>query len=281
MYNQQYQQPGTQQYQQPGTQQYQQPGTQQYQQPGTQQYQQPGTQQYQQQYQQPGAQQYSQPGTQHYQQTGGYANVPPNVQGQSTIAPHPPSMPSTPPPNISAAGWYTQQLGHPSPQELQKMWGWFSIIDKDKKGDIGAEELASMNFTGYMLSYPTAQRLVKVFHKDGSGRVGFAEYCFLHKFLVQCQESFARFDLDHNGSLDINESIQALQASGFNFDLILLNKVVTNYAQSGRIVTLDEYIEMNITLGLVRSSFEVRDTSRTGRITIGLEDYMQMVVEIV
>lgn len=60
-----------------------------------------------------------------------------------------------------------------------------------------------------------ANKLIRVFDKDGSGQIEFREYCALHQFLNAMQNAFFAADRDRSGYIDANEMFAAVSGAGF------------------------------------------------------------------
>merc|ERR1712137_1508829 len=183
-------------------------------------------------------------------------------------------------------GWggaYYQQL---QPHEIQEMKGWFAAVDKDRSGTITASELASMQFGGKKISLKTAKMLLAVFDTDFSGRIGFFEYCALHKFITQLQHAFYSHDTDRSGKLEIREVHQVfttMAQGGFQFSQNTIQQVykrfeVKGFANRTGGLDFETFLQMSAYLNQVRATFAAHDTDRDGWIRINLETLVQMSV---
>lgn len=64
---------------------------------------------------------------------------------------------------------------------------------------------------------------------------------------------------------------------GFNFSPNF-TKLLTNKSQDHKEVSVDEFIVLSITIQRLTEAFRVRDTQQNGTITIGFEDFLNVVL---
>lgn len=160
------------------------------------------------------------------------------------------------------------------------MRGWFAAVDRDRSGEVSASELGQMSFGPTKFSLTTAQMLIRVFDSDGSGQIGFFEYCVLHKFIIGMQTAFHMHDKDGSGKLDLTETTQALGQGGFRFSQSTVEKLFNRFAKvtygSQKGLDYESFIQLCAYLGTVRSVFESQDTDRDGWVQINLEGLVQL-----
>jgi len=57
--------------------------------------------------------------------------------------------------------------------------------------------------------------MIRMFDTDGSGTIGFEEFCGLWSFLASWRTLFDRFDVDRSGNISLDEFTNALTAFGY------------------------------------------------------------------
>jgi Ca2+-binding EF-hand superfamily protein len=57
--------------------------------------------------------------------------------------------------------------------------------------------------------------MIRMFDTDGSGTIGFDEFCGLWSFLASWRTLFDRFDTDRSGNISLDEFSNALLAFGY------------------------------------------------------------------
>jgi len=113
-----------------------------------------------------------------------------------------------------------------------------------------------------------ANKLIRVFDKDGSGNIDFRGYCALHQFLNAMQTAFFGADRDRSGFIDANEMFAAVSGAGFQLSLPTIQALAAKFAIPGRGVDFPNYLFMCAHLAHLRSIFEWNDTDRDGRVTL-------------
>ncbi|KAL6074787.1 Proline and glycine rich transmembrane protein [Balamuthia mandrillaris] len=230
------------------------------------------------------------------QQQGGYppptyqgGGYPPPASGQTaayqkttittTTTSGPPSSWAAPrpPPTAFKNNWYSSYYQQLSPAELYEIQAWFQSVDTDRSGSITANELATITFNGVPLGYPVAFKLLQVFDQDRSGTIDFYEYASLHKFMSSLQTAFFSADRDRSGRLDAREIHSALATAGFQLSLPAVQALMAKYDKSGYGITFQDFMMLCATVAQGRSLFQWRDTQRTGRITLSLDQLLELV----
>jgi Ca2+-binding EF-hand superfamily protein len=174
------------------------------------------------------------------------------------------------------------------PNELQQLQAWFAAVDRDKSGEITAQELSQMNFNGIKFSTETASMLVKVFDKDRSGQISFNEYASLHKFISSMQQAYGMYDRDRSGTIELNEVVQAIQQGGFYLSPQTVQSVYTRFLRNAALnpgnklkgLNVEMFIQLCAFLGSTRSIFTQFDYQRSGWIQISLDQFVNMAVAI-
>jgi calmodulin len=112
-----------------------------------------------------------------------------------------------------------------SVQDVRDIRDLFNSIDSDGGGEIDAPELQSLlSSLGRKVSDKQAKEMIDRVDKDGTGTVGFEEFLVLiadeavkeksKDPMLEARKTFAMFDKDNSGSIDIKELKQALIAMG-------------------------------------------------------------------
>eukprot|EP01088_Endostelium_zonatum_P015321 TRINITY_DN36_c0_g1_i1.p1 TRINITY_DN36_c0_g1~~TRINITY_DN36_c0_g1_i1.p1 ORF type:complete len:304 (-),score=109.79 TRINITY_DN36_c0_g1_i1:62-877(-) len=186
-------------------------------------------------------------------------------------------MGNMPPPSAGFQNsWYGGLYNSIGQQEMMEIQNWFRSVDRDGSGTITPAEVAGITFNGQPLGIEVATKLVRVFDKDRSNNIDFHEYAALHKFLATLQTAFFAGDRDRSGRLDPREIHVALQTCGFQIGLPAVQGLCSRYnAPYG--LSFMEYTMVCCTIAQARSLFEWRDTGRTGRLTLTLDQLLELV----
>jgi len=151
-------------------------------------------------------------------------------------------------------------------------------VDKDRSGTITANELATLPFGGKQLGHATAKKLIKVFDKNYSGSIDFAEYAALHQFLLKMQAAFFAADQDRSGYLDYREIYNALVQAGFQLSMPTVQAVCQKYDTSKKGLNWDHFLQCCALLATTRSIFEWNDSQKSGKVTFTYDQLAHVIV---
>jgi len=159
---------------------------------------------------------------------------------------------------------------------------WFRAVDQDNSGHINSEELSralqSGNNRNFSLS--ACATMIGMFDRSNTGRIDVSQFAQLFAFINQWTEAFKRADSDRSGSIAANELHPVLQQQGYNISPNTVALMVAKYGSNSSL-GLDGFILVNVQLRKLTDAFRQRDTSQQGRITVGYEEFIGMVVNLV
>ncbi|RMX39775.1 hypothetical protein pdam_00007155 [Pocillopora damicornis] len=207
-----------------------------------------------------------------------YGNQP-HPQGYGQPPGYPPSM-GYPPPGGGYPGGYGGSSA-PPPGADPTLWNWFVTVDRDRSGQITADELqqALLNGNWSHFNSETCRLMIGIFDRDQSGTISFQEFQQLWQYIQQWKGAFDRYDSDRSGAIESQELHRAFAEMGFNVSPNFVNIVVTRFDQHARrSLKLDSFIQCCVMLRGLTDAFRVRDTTMNGSITINYEDFMCMVL---
>ena len=84
-------------------------------------------------------------------------------------------------------------------------------------GQLSEQQLGAALVNGDWTSFDphTIRLMIRMFDTDGSGTIGFEEFCGLWSFLASWRTLFDRFDTDRSGNISLDEFTNALTAFGY------------------------------------------------------------------
>jgi len=101
----------------------------------------------------------------------------------------------------------------------QQLEAWFAAVDKDGSGAINVAELQQcLAQSGLNFSMKLVSSLIRMYDTDRTATYSKSEFFQLYGFLQRVQTTFAQFDRDRSGVLDLEEMYQALIALGYTLD---------------------------------------------------------------
>lgn len=180
----------------------------------------------------------------------------------------------------AAPGGYGAQAGQwggMDPQVVQ----WFQAVDQDRSGRITAKELqqALVNANWSQFNPETCRLMIGMFDRDMSGTIDLSEFQSLWHYIQQWRSTFERYDSNRSGSIEAPELHSAYQQMGFNVTPRFVQTVLYKFDYYGRrALTLDSFIQSCILLRSLTDAFKQRDTTMSGTIQLGYEDFMTMSV---
>jgi len=173
-------------------------------------------------------------------------------------------------------GGYPNAGGNPQVQQ------WFAAVDKDRSGQINAQELqaALINGQGKNFSDVACQLMIGMFDKDKTGTIDVNEFEQLYTYINQWLGVFRTYDRDQSGHIEEVELAQALQQMGFRFSpdfikLLLAKSDLQNHQK----MSVDQFIVVCVQIQRFTEAFRMRDSETKGVITIAFEDFLKVALE--
>ncbi|KAF6767209.1 EF-hand domain pair [Kalmanozyma brasiliensis GHG001] len=237
-------------------------------------------------------------------QQGGYGAPPPGQQGGGYGAPPPgqqggygggqqQSSYGAPAQGYGRPQVYNSSTG-PPPGADPQLWQWFIAVDRDRSGQINAQELSQALVNGDWTPFDldTVKMLMSVFDVDRSGQISFNEFAGLWKYIQDWQGVFRHFDQDRSGSIDQGELANALQSFGYRLSPKLLHIVTQKYitsdsgapggmastgpARGAPGITFDRFVRACVVIKALTESFQRHDNNRSGWVQINYDTFMEM-----
>ncbi|KAL9415603.1 hypothetical protein AB3S75_043822 [Citrus x aurantiifolia] len=152
---------------------------------------------------------------------------------------------------------------------------WFDRVDSERTGSIGAAQLKHAFAVGNLdFSLSVVQQMIRMYDFDRNGTMSFEEFVELNKFLLKVQHAFS--DLERGcGYLVPDNAYEALVKIGFSLDSPAFYTVCESFDQNknGRL-RLDDFISLCVFLQSARNLFNSFDTTKQGRITLDLNQFI-------
>ncbi|XP_060608151.1 programmed cell death protein 6-like isoform X2 [Ruditapes philippinarum] len=177
------------------------------------------------------------------------------------------------------------QPGAPPPGQPDQnfLYSVFQRVDKDRSGQITANELASAlsNGTWTPFNPETVRLMIGMFDRDNSGSINFQEFSSLWKYVTDWQNCFRSYDRDNSGAIDKNELKTALTSFGYRlsdgFYFILIKK----FDRTGRgTISFDDFIQCCVVMQTLTSAFRQHDSDQDGWVTITYEQFLSLVFSL-
>jgi len=159
----------------------------------------------------------------------------------------------------------------------------FQRVDADRSGAIDASELQSALSNGNWTPFnpETVRLMIGMFDKKGTSTISFDEFGSLWKYVTDWQQCFKTFDQDNSGSISKPELKTAITSFGYRFSDQLYDVLLKKFDRSNKgVIFFDDFIQCSVLLHKLTSSFSQLDTDRDGFITVGYEQFLEMVFRI-
>ncbi|KAL8570465.1 Programmed cell death protein 6 [Nucella lapillus] len=178
---------------------------------------------------------------------------------------------------------YRQQGPPPGQVDPNFLAGIFQRIDKDRSGNISANELqqALSNGTWTPFNPETVRLMIGMFDRDSSGTINFQEFQALWKYVTDWQSCFRSYDRDNSGSIDRNELKNALTGFGYRLSDRFFDILVKKFDRQGKgTAAFDDFIQCCVILQTLTSAFRVHDQDQDGWIQISYEQFLTLVFSL-
>ncbi|KAK2736291.1 hypothetical protein FQN57_000821 [Myotisia sp. PD_48] len=195
----------------------------------------------------------------------------PPISPYSPQTPQPPSGPAT----------------LPASNEPRDLFPLFRAANASNSGSLSADELGSALVNGDYTSFnrDTVTMMIRMFDRDGNGRVGFDEFVALWRFLAAWRGLFDRFDEDRSGRISLQEFDNALVAFGYKLSHGFVDLLFTTFDRKGYGnptpipgrkdgMSFDLFVQACITLKRMTDVFKRYDDDRDGYITLSFEEFL-------
>ncbi|KAI9869621.1 MAG: hypothetical protein M1830_005286, partial [Pleopsidium flavum] len=162
-----------------------------------------------------------------------------------------PPQSSRPPPTPAPSGGRID--------EDASLFPLFKAVDKEGTGQLTEKELRNALVNGDFTSFDphTVRMMIRMFDKDRSGTIGFAEFRNLWSFLASWRSLFDRFDTDHSGNISLPEYTNALFAFGYTLSAPFIQLLFRTYDKRGEnAISFDLFVQSCISLKRMTDVFK-------------------------
>jgi Ca2+-binding EF-hand superfamily protein len=170
-------------------------------------------------------------------------------------------------------------MQNPQINELQVK---FNSLDRDRSGRLSGREITSIAFGTHRFTIDTANILVRAFDTDYSGQIEFQEFAAMNQFVNKMSGQFMANDRDRSGKLNVTEIATALTAEGLQMPPQTIEKIIRKYDRSWNRggLTFEAFIKVAAHLLHLKAVFQRNDPTNSGRITVTLQQLVDMTVEV-
>uniref|UniRef100_A0A8C2G7W9 Calpain-2 catalytic subunit n=1 Tax=Cyprinus carpio TaxID=7962 RepID=A0A8C2G7W9_CYPCA len=117
-------------------------------------------------------------------------------------------------------------------------------------------------------SLDTCRNMVNLLDKDGSGKLGLAEFKILWTKLEIYLDVFSKNDKDRSGTMSSMEMREALGKAGFSLNNTLHQIMVSRYSDSNLTIDFDNFVACIVRLESMFKTFKMLDKDKNGTIEL-------------
>jgi len=157
---------------------------------------------------------------------------------------------------------------------------FFQAVGVDRSGRINATELQAVlqSSNGRKFSESACRLMIGLFDPSGSGSIDIQGFGGLYGYVNQWLGTFKNFDRNGSGFIDEQEAGQALQSMGYRFTPQFVAFLMQKFGEGPAGLPVDGFISSCILIHKFTDGFRKKDAQQSGVITIGYEDFLQVVL---
>jgi len=174
-------------------------------------------------------------------------------------------------------GMPPQGYGMPQQPPVDPITKLFNQYDKDHSGSISINELKNLVFEGKTFSWNTVRCIMRVFDREGRGEITKQVFTYMCNFMHQSLEAFNRVAAGKS-FINPTQAIQAIKSQQYDVTpegiKNCLDGIKGNMSATAKQnITFDDYMTIVTQLAYVKTLFQMKDTTNTGKVTLTLADY--------
>jgi len=174
-------------------------------------------------------------------------------------------------------GYGMPQQGYGMPAPVDPVTALFNEYDKDHSGSISIGELKNLNFEGKVFSWNTVRCIMRVFDREGRGEITRQVFTYMCNFMHQSLEAFNRA-AGAKTFINPTQAIQAIKSQQYDITQeglkFCLDGIKGNMSAAAKQnITFDDYMTIVTQLAYVKTLFQMKDTTNSGKVTLTLADY--------
>ncbi|XP_060762336.1 calpain-1 catalytic subunit isoform X2 [Neoarius graeffei] len=125
-------------------------------------------------------------------------------------------------------------------------------------------------------SQEACRSMISLMDKDGSGKLGLAEFHVLWEKIKQYLEVFRKFDVDKSGTMSSYEMRMALESAGFKLNNHIFQLIILRYTEQDLTVDFDNFVTCLVRLETMFKTFYTLDTDSDGFISLNFSQWLTL-----
>ncbi|XP_034753376.1 calpain-2 catalytic subunit-like [Etheostoma cragini] len=127
-------------------------------------------------------------------------------------------------------------------------------------------------------SLETGRLIVSLLDKDGSGNLGLMEFHLLWNKILKYQAIFKKYDTDSSGTMSSHEMRSATTEAGFQVNSVVLQAIVSCYADAQYAIDFDSFVGCLIKLEMLFKMFKALERADTGKIELDMQQWLCLAI---
>ncbi|XP_030628608.1 calpain-8 [Chanos chanos] len=123
-------------------------------------------------------------------------------------------------------------------------------------------------------SMETCRHIISLMDTDGNAKLGLVEFHILWMKIQNYMDIFKKHDSDNSGTMSTHEVRTALTEAGFQLNSIVLEVIVSHYANQEYAIDFDGFVTCLIRLELLFRMFKTLDKNDTGKIQLDIVQWL-------
>ncbi|PIA48127.1 hypothetical protein AQUCO_01400602v1 [Aquilegia coerulea] len=159
---------------------------------------------------------------------------------------------------------------------------WFQLADRQHRGFIDDKELQIFLSTDdRIFSLRTVHLLMYDITNTNIRKLGIKEFSALVHSIMNWKEIFERVDRNRSRNIDSSKLQEALLTLGCTVPPVILDLLVSNFAESGgdkKTIEYDSFIGCCLTVKRLQEKLREKDTNHNGSATFTCESFISTVL---
>ncbi|XP_056136972.1 calpain-8 [Lampris incognitus] len=124
----------------------------------------------------------------------------------------------------------------------------------------------------------TCRHIVSLLDRDGTAKLGLVEFHILWTKIQKYLDIFKSRDLDGSGTISSHEARAALADAGFRLDTVVVQELVSRYADAQFAIDFDGFVGCLVRLEMLFKIFRTLDRNNQGKIQLDLQQWVCLAI---
>ncbi|KAK2824124.1 hypothetical protein Q5P01_021299 [Channa striata] len=127
-------------------------------------------------------------------------------------------------------------------------------------------------------SLETCRLIVSLLDKDDNATLGLTEFHLFWRKLQKYLDIFKHRDTDHSGTMSSHEMREAVSEAGFQINSMVLQAIVSRYADAQYAIDFDSFVSCLIKLEMLYKMFKKLEKGNSGKIELDMQQWLCLAI---